>query len=459
MTLVINAVLAGPLLRKLGLADSSEARQRIVKSYTLRYRAAMIEKLVKLLCQNRFRRVNFALVKHHVPILQDLTKSHLLHAVAAHKATTHPEQYAPPFLKGVLPYLVDDTAGPHHEDLRALEEELMNADTKHERHVRISKRVKDRRQRRSKRYSTSNLRYMMKDDLLSAQELRILFISILKGTYDQQIEQGELDDAHVLAATLSQSLDLALDSVSNGGPLKDWEILYAIHQPLLHATDKLKNTFCATKTVNSVMWTKRGHLGLKANSDNMQIERSITFMAAHRMAQEVFMAELQNADSELTEAAKVVMVESKQQYDLAEAKLKEFDEKVLELAISHKFCKILLTLSVTYIERLVALGMLKETEAEPQIEEIEEQLDHVNSCDMAHHPGELEHLEDEDLSFYGENGLGVDPIVIREEDEVLTSVNFSASLSAQEMALPDASSARVHVPRADEATTGQPDQT
>lgn len=123
MTLVLNSVLAGPFLQMLGLADSSEARLRIVKSYILRYRATMIHELVRLLCQNRFRRFNFALVKHHVPVLEDLTKSQLLQAVAANKATTDPDDYEPSNLVNILPYVADDIVGPPDEAIRELEEQ------------------------------------------------------------------------------------------------------------------------------------------------------------------------------------------------------------------------------------------------------------------------------------------------------------------------------------------------
>lgn len=37
MTLTINGVLAGPLLRKMGLADSSSTREKIVRAYSARF--------------------------------------------------------------------------------------------------------------------------------------------------------------------------------------------------------------------------------------------------------------------------------------------------------------------------------------------------------------------------------------------------------------------------------------
>jgi hypothetical protein len=200
---------------------------------------------------------------------------------------------------------------------------------------------------------------MMEGDSLSVQELGMLFISILMAAYVSQIEHGELEDAHILAVTIHQSLELTFEEVSSGGHPADWEVLYHIHQPLLDMSDRIKNVFSMNNNVEP------GHRGLKSHSGNMVIERALCVMAAHRSAQDSFTAELQNADKELSAAAKAVVEESTEQCRLAEDSLKGFDDKVLDLAISHKFCKILLSTGAGYFENLVALGMMKETELNP----------------------------------------------------------------------------------------------
>ena len=75
MTLVINGSTAGPFLIRLGLADSTATRAKIVHAYRAHFRASAIDTFVSLLTHRRFYRVNFALVKHHVPYLADLTKT------------------------------------------------------------------------------------------------------------------------------------------------------------------------------------------------------------------------------------------------------------------------------------------------------------------------------------------------------------------------------------------------
>jgi hypothetical protein len=44
--------------------------------------------------------------------------------------------------------------------------------------------------------------------------------------------------------------------------------------------------------------------------------------------------------------------------------LNKFDRKVVQSVVSYKFCTILLTNGVHYIEELVRIGLLKEDEAE-----------------------------------------------------------------------------------------------
>lgn len=392
LTLLINGTTAGPLLRKLGLADSSDARKRIVEAYRLRIRAKFIDGMVKLLCQKRFHSVNFALVKFHVPSVSDLTTTQLLHAVNKYKESVPPEEYTPPHLNRILPFVIDDAIGPFEEEARAIKEQIMKDHDNHERNTRIAKRAQNRREKRTRRISTSNLRHMMNEDPLSAKELRILFISTLRAAYEKQIEEGELDDAHILAVSLDQSLEFALDRAVKGGPLKDWEDLTLVHKPITKFATAFKEFNFARAIVSRVVPTRRAELGWKSQSMNMYIEQSLSFMAAHRTAQDSFKLELQDVDSQLNEAAKVVIEESKEQYKLAEAALHSYDAHTTELAISHKFCKILLTMGIHWIEKLVKTGLLKESEAEPLIEEIEEHLDHVVSCDMDHHPGETKEL-------------------------------------------------------------------
>ena len=381
MTLAINGVTAGPLLVKLGLADSTEARKKITSAYEFRLRAATIDDMVRLLTHQRFRRVNFALVKEHVPYLADLTKQQLLEAIQKHKETTPNDDYIPPFIGNIWPYLQDDLDGMSPTDLE-LDEALLLED-EYAKDLRLKARSKLRKTRRNRRRS-SNLRFMLGSDCeLSALELRVLFLSILRSVYQKQEASGELEDQHILAVSLEQSIDFAEDAVSNGEPLNDWEFLRKIQEPIANISRAMTNNK-ATKSCQFSCFRKRSHVGMQASRDIMCIERSLAFMAGHTEAQRLFLAELQDVDSQISESAKVVMQESKQQWEKAAEALMAFDETVLEVTASHKFCKILLNFGIAYMGDLVGHGLLKESEAEPYVEELEEYLHHCVNCQDLH---------------------------------------------------------------------------
>ena len=225
-TLMINGTTAGPLLVKLGLADSTETRKKIVAAYEAGFKQHMVAEFVSLLSQHRFRNVNFALVKAHVPYLEGLTKSQLVDAVERHKDTTASEDYRPPYLQAVLPYLNDDDEDekavamlgkPNAMTVSKSADNLLSELHAEVQRVERQKRAKNRQKRRRRK---SNINYLMSGEPLSAQEMRVLFISLLKAMYEKQIDHGELVDREFLAIALQQSLEFAADHVSNGGELQ-----------------------------------------------------------------------------------------------------------------------------------------------------------------------------------------------------------------------------------------------
>jgi hypothetical protein len=133
----------------------------------------------------------------------------------------------------------------------------------------------------------------------------------------------------------------------------------------------------------------RAREGLKSSAKQYKIERSMSFMAAHLWAQDFFEKEFQNVDRELSEGGKIVVAESKDQYRKAGIVLQQYKPEIVERVASHKFCSILLNNGFLYVGKLVESGLLKDAEAEHWVEEIEHSLEHVLSCDLARHPGEL----------------------------------------------------------------------
>ena len=106
-TLLINGSLAGPLLIKLGLADSTPIRKRIVEHFRKAAKEKVLNKFIFLLTDPRFKNTtDFSLIAHHVPVLQDLTVEELQAAVEKNHANTDPNTYKEPNLANVLPYLL-----------------------------------------------------------------------------------------------------------------------------------------------------------------------------------------------------------------------------------------------------------------------------------------------------------------------------------------------------------------
>jgi hypothetical protein len=113
------------------------------------------------------------------------------------------------------------------------------------------------------------------------------------------------------------------------------------------------------------------------------------YMAAHKSAQSYIAHEFENAANELSEAAKIVINESQEQWLLAEAVLHKYKHEDVQIVTSHKFCTILLNSGQHYVSKLVQHGLLKDDEAEHWVKEIEHHLEHVLGCSEKGHPGEL----------------------------------------------------------------------
>lgn len=369
ITLVLNAPTCKPLLRYLKLSESSDVRNKIIDSYKVGFRRHAIQEMVRLLAQPRFSYVNFAIIESHVPFLKELTKSQLMEAVEHHRETTPTSEYRAPHLQGILPYIVNDmvTQGAAEEHAAPF--------------VPDAWAINQRRKRR-KRQSTSTLRFMMQEVPKNVGEFRLIFLSILRAAYGEQISGGELAERGFLAIALEQSLDLATDSVAKGEVLNDWEYVKLVDPSLTEFGHKWKG--------NPSLIGCMEHLHLSTRSNwkravkRLNIERALAFMAAHRYAQEYFQKEFADVEYELSEAGRMVLSESETQFNKAERVLKKEDPRDVERIVSHKFCSILLSSSIFYIGKLVAQGFLKEEEAEHWVSVIEEELDHVNDCDDSH---------------------------------------------------------------------------
>ncbi|KAG7342271.1 cyclic nucleotide-binding protein [Nitzschia inconspicua] len=396
LTLIINGTFAGPFLKKLGLADSSDIRAKLIEANRIHFRQKQIDDLVELLTLTRFYRLDFGLVKFHVPYLADLTLTQLVEAIEKLKDTTQHEKYRPPNVDRVVPYLVGPEGIPKDLEDRLNIALLRDKGSDPRRSQKIEERRRNRKVRRERRMS-STMQFMMGEPL-STKEMRLLFISMVRAQYEYQINDGELDSQHLLTVALEQSLEEAETDVMNDLPFNDYKYLRDFHFRSKKVVGWLKNCTCGLFVHHKS--GKCHRVPMNQMLESAYVEQTMAYTSAHKRAQWFFQEQLGDLDSDLSEAGKIVIHESNQQIDIAQKDLNDkLDAEVVKKVVSHKFCKILLTRGVHYIDKLTSGGFLKESEAEEIVKELDDLLENVITCDQMHHEGELDLNLDDSVHF------------------------------------------------------------
>ena len=359
LTLVINGSSAGPVLIWLGLADSSEVREKIIKAYQVLLRAELIESLVKLLTTERFKDVDIAFIENNIPLVSDLTLCQLVETVEHLKDRTPSDKYCPPYLGNIVSHL-QMKDGITDDDMELQTYEILRDDpATHARKKRIEKRKMGRGTARR-----SSIFAMMTDDPLSTKELRLLFISMLRAQYEKQIEEGLLTSQHGMTVALQQSLEEAEAHVSNGGELNDLHYLRKFHTIFL----KL-NKYFTKASCGSFCRSKKNSVDEMIHKE--WVLQEMAFGIAHERAQEFFQEQLGECDKDLSEAGKIVVAESKKQMkEVADDLNRNVAKEFVIIVSTHKCCEILLNKGIKFIESLSKNGLLKDSETEEMVEEM-----------------------------------------------------------------------------------------
>jgi NhaP-type Na+/H+ or K+/H+ antiporter len=218
LTLVINATTAGPLLKKLGLAEESAVRKKVIRGLHFKTRQRLIDDMVTLLSEPRFHRVNFAVVTYHIPLIQDLTIAELEASV---RRFNRPKgkfftRSSVPNLNSVTPFLIKDQESDGNTVVEI---------------NRLLHRLSERNEEddhlwyhRQKHGAGSSER-----ESLNVTECRWLFLELLRASYAWQVACGELAERDFLVHILNQSLDIAAADVSKGLPLDDFSHMDIVH--------------------------------------------------------------------------------------------------------------------------------------------------------------------------------------------------------------------------------------
>lgn len=419
LTLVINGTTSGPILMKLGLAESTESRKRIVTCAKDATRRRVLDDFLNLMTDERFFLVDFALVMHHVHILKDITADELQAAVEANKESVHPSQYLIPHLDRVLPYIKDSgrlraaivkakgdffasyvpgdsQGGPGgHPLFGAIEEGAVSRDGLH----------------RSEE-TLASLLPMVKDT-------RIMFVELLRAAYMAQIKDGELDPREYdgcLVYALFEGLDLTEDAVAKGEPLCDWtsaqfnSVTWTLKCEM--AVRRATSSFCSRKggpkqRVEQLRDLEPGQY----QELRMNVLLALSFIDAHKEAQDRLKDELGKGSGTAEVAFNKVTNESKAEVRKVKDVLMKQTKKKLNHVISHYLCVILLNKQARYIQQLADSGVLLPREVRHFLEEIDEEIIHIRSCPLDKHPNAIDFVDE--TADYDETGQFRGPVRAR----------------------------------------------
>lgn len=333
LTLVVNGTLAGPVLKKLGLASSSEATEKIEEHYYRLLRKKTLGEYSMLMTDSRFQSCNYHLIRHHLLGLGDVTDAEFDFA----------RQQASDF---------DD----HNETLKGRQKE---------RKVALAN-IKTSKLDPPKLEGT---------ETFGEKELRLLFLELLKGAYEVALQEGYLDarvDNGLLHFSLLQSLDFAKDEINRGGPISDWKFTKFSE---IAAIDNF------AKRISNCM----NRATCDREKQRITLLKAFEFQSAHRNARRIFQEEfLDDADDAIAEAAQIILKESEEQEKLASEVLSAIDSDEMQLFVSHYACSILLNKVALLVQKHNKSGAIRDQSANEVLEDVDKCLREVNLCTLDH---------------------------------------------------------------------------
>ena len=338
LSLLINGSFAGWVLTKLGLTKLG-SREALLSRFHCLLEERAFSIMIDLLSEERFSTIDFLLVQKNVPFLR---------------------KYSADKIGGMLPENENETGSE-----RAIEREHVKNGRSSMTTSSDITTVAEEGKRDESVQEVSN-----SDHLLI--ELRQTFLDLVHAGYEEQIRLGELNsrqDGGFLVHTLKQSVELAQQQAAKGQMLNDWK------------TVSIENdTDFTSRHVRVRKWIRDSSLFLsncihcrRNNSQDMkygalrsersEILKSLSFLHAHKSAQGTLLLELDSAATDsFDDAVKVVLKESDDEMSMARERLRSFSQNAVEAFATELLCKILLRRLLTFVDRLVSLKILKESE-------------------------------------------------------------------------------------------------
>lgn len=330
LTLLISAIPAAPMLRKLGLADTTETRRKVLELVRCSLRRHITDRMVELLALNRYQNVNFAVVRHHVSLMADLSPDQLSRSVKKYMRLHGQRRRlkTKSVRSNILPYLQKRGGMPDAEAAQLVEinQILSYVETKQDHNILDQP---DERQ---------SLVLGPEQHNPSIIEIRHLYLEILRGSYARQIEAGELTGRHFIAYTLLGSVDHARDAVSRGAPLNDWDYTNIVRQPLKRELLRLTHTKQMRAFKARVLQQGETRPDIEHLDMRYDVERCLAFLEGHRLCREIFQEEF-DWEAEVGKDAHKVLLEAQAEMEKAKKVLTSYPVHDIEAIVSHKFCE------------------------------------------------------------------------------------------------------------------------
>jgi hypothetical protein len=405
---VLNGTLAGPLLNILGLSNSTDGRQRIVRCAENAIEQKVLGAFLHLMTDSRFLSVDFSHVQHHVHWLKNLTAEQLSEGVVANRESVHPNIYKQPNISHVYRYLANATP------LRTVSQThpYDSADNYYSLTTnRISQPNEVLRTASTADFDVEEtFEGVVHKDLLI--DIRFMFINQLRASYQRQIQDGELDAREYkgfVVYALLQSLDVAYEAAKNGISLSDWDASFLVSPSFAETVDN------ATSRIFKCLWgsqstTSRSQRAadmtncsytvegldvarasaaldsLKEREDlhytlaRLDVLRAFAFINAHEEAQSRLDENFARHRGCTSSAFRMVIKESQAQVEKAKALLSATNKTILQQFVSHHFCLIMQYKASRYVNVLFKSGVLMQEEARHILGHIEHDIRCIRHC-------------------------------------------------------------------------------
>jgi len=331
LTLFINGIAAGPLLRKLGLHRGSKERKEVVTRYDQHLKEYILERMITEIGRKQYAQLDFNIVRLNVHWISNISIADLKTAVRQVKDSTPVQLYNPPHL-GLFKTILSE------EDFTSLERTSV---------LKLYEKFRGAVILVTRKRSVINDEetFDLGDDksLTKLMELRLVFIELLRSGYKKAMNEGIIDVREVTVVfSLNRSVAIAEDEVSNGYPIDDWKT-------------------CANGVGKNIL---------------LKLNLAAAFIRIHEEAQQYFKFKFCQS-STLSQAEIQVLEESNQQISYASEVFDTTDPSILKRAMSFKLSTVLLAEAGIFIHNYVKRGLLKAEEGEHYFEELDHALSHI----------------------------------------------------------------------------------